>query len=200
MALVGQILVKLGTSSIWGFLHMPVWCPLGNNFPDSKVHGANMGPTWVLSAPDGSMLAPWTLLSGLCKQTGDHSVNIEACTAPHLTCLGLCDMKVWKLIWAICAIIAIAPYEMNYHFQPTCYQDDPAVEATHVVCCTSQCTNSGIYFGLKGTARTKYIIWWMYCINTIRVRGAWTFTIRTLDKASCALGMWVARSSIGLSV
>ena len=23
------------------------------NFPDSKVHGANMGPTWVLSAPDG---------------------------------------------------------------------------------------------------------------------------------------------------
>ena len=22
--------------------------------PDSKVHGANMGPTWVLSAPDGS--------------------------------------------------------------------------------------------------------------------------------------------------
>ena len=22
-------------------------------YPDSKVHGANMGPTWVLSAPDG---------------------------------------------------------------------------------------------------------------------------------------------------
>ena len=21
--------------------------------PDSKVHGANMGPTWVLSSPDG---------------------------------------------------------------------------------------------------------------------------------------------------
>ena len=32
--------------------------------PDSKVHGANMGPTWVLSVPDGPMLAPWTLLSG----------------------------------------------------------------------------------------------------------------------------------------
>ena len=28
--------------------------------PDSKVHGANMGPTWVLSAPD---VGPWTLLS-----------------------------------------------------------------------------------------------------------------------------------------
>ena len=36
-------------------------------YPDSKVHGANMGPTWVLSAPDGPhVLAPWTLLSGMC--------------------------------------------------------------------------------------------------------------------------------------
>ena len=28
-------------------LHIPI-----DGFPDSKVHGANMGPTWVLSAPD----------------------------------------------------------------------------------------------------------------------------------------------------
>ena len=26
--------------------------------PDSKVHGANMGPTWVLSAPDGPHIVP----------------------------------------------------------------------------------------------------------------------------------------------
>ena len=32
--------------------------------PDSKVHGANMGPTWVLRSQIGPMLAPWTLLSG----------------------------------------------------------------------------------------------------------------------------------------
>ena len=32
--------------------------PHFHNIPDSKVHGANMGPTWVLSAP-------WTLLSGM---------------------------------------------------------------------------------------------------------------------------------------
>ena len=39
--------------------------------PDSKVHGANMGPTWVLSAPDGphdglmnlAIKGPWSLLS-----------------------------------------------------------------------------------------------------------------------------------------
>ena len=27
-------------------------------YPDSKVHGANMGPTWVLSAPDGLHVGP----------------------------------------------------------------------------------------------------------------------------------------------
>ena len=29
-----------------------------DNYPDSKVHGANMGPTWVLSAPDGPHVGP----------------------------------------------------------------------------------------------------------------------------------------------
>ena len=30
-------------------------------FPDSKVHGTNMGPTWVLSAPDGPHIGPMNL-------------------------------------------------------------------------------------------------------------------------------------------
>ena len=29
--------------------------------PDSKVHGANMGPTWVLAAPDGPHVGPMNL-------------------------------------------------------------------------------------------------------------------------------------------
>ena len=29
--------------------------------PDSKVHGANMKPTWVLSAPDGPHVGPMNL-------------------------------------------------------------------------------------------------------------------------------------------
>ena len=29
--------------------------------PDSKVHGANMGPTWVLPAPDGPHVGPMNL-------------------------------------------------------------------------------------------------------------------------------------------
>ena len=31
------------------------------NYPDSKVHGANMGPNWVLSAPDGPRVGPMNL-------------------------------------------------------------------------------------------------------------------------------------------
>ena len=32
-----------------------------HTFPDSKVPGANMGPTWVLSAPDGPHVGPMNL-------------------------------------------------------------------------------------------------------------------------------------------
>ena len=31
------------------------------HYPNSKVHGANMGPTWVLSAPDGPHVGPMNL-------------------------------------------------------------------------------------------------------------------------------------------
>ena len=30
-------------------------------YPDSKVHVANMGPTWALSAPDGPHIGPMNL-------------------------------------------------------------------------------------------------------------------------------------------
>ena len=33
-----------------------------DNIPDSKVHGANMGPTWVLPAPDGPHGGPMNLI------------------------------------------------------------------------------------------------------------------------------------------
>ena len=38
---------------------------INSNNPDSKVHGANMGPPGSYLLQIGSMLAPWTLLSGL---------------------------------------------------------------------------------------------------------------------------------------
>ena len=36
--------------------------------PDSKVHWANMGPTWVLSAPDGPYVGPTNLAIRMCYQ------------------------------------------------------------------------------------------------------------------------------------
>ena len=43
-----------------------IWCSSEKNVfwhhcPDSKVHGTNMGPTWVLSAPDGPHVGPMNL-------------------------------------------------------------------------------------------------------------------------------------------
>ena len=35
---------------------------LKKSHPDSKIHGANMGPTWVLSAPGGSHVGPMSLV------------------------------------------------------------------------------------------------------------------------------------------
>ena len=47
--------------------------------PDSRVHWANMGPTWVLPAQMGPMLAPWTLLSGV-KNIHKHQVGSSDAT------------------------------------------------------------------------------------------------------------------------
>ena len=38
--------------------------------PDNKVHGANMGPSWVLSAPDGPHVGLMNLaIRGVCRGT-----------------------------------------------------------------------------------------------------------------------------------
>ena len=37
-----------------------------HTYPDSKVHGINMGPTWVLSAPDGPRVGPMNLAIRVC--------------------------------------------------------------------------------------------------------------------------------------
>ena len=39
--------------------NIPFW--RNKEFPDSKVLGANMGPTWVMSAPDGPRVDPVNL-------------------------------------------------------------------------------------------------------------------------------------------
>ena len=40
------------------------------NFPDSKIHGANMGHTWVLPAPGGPHVGPMNLVIWVCYLGG----------------------------------------------------------------------------------------------------------------------------------
>ena len=65
---VGIMIMSLLSCGIY-----PVW--VMNHIPDSKVHGANMGPTWVLSAPDG----PHVGLMNLAIR------NMLSCSKPHPT-------------------------------------------------------------------------------------------------------------------
>ena len=44
------------------------WFLHPEHHPDSKVHGANMRPTWVLSAPDGPHVGPRNLAIGAVMQ------------------------------------------------------------------------------------------------------------------------------------
>ena len=64
--------------------------PILINLWTSSIWGFPWLPVW------------WPLRSYLCKHAGDHSVTTEACSSPHLTCLGLCGMAAWKLNGAIC--------------------------------------------------------------------------------------------------
>ena len=45
------------------------WKTLHHMSPDSKVHGAIMGPTWVLSAPDGPHVGPVNLAIRVFSET-----------------------------------------------------------------------------------------------------------------------------------
>ena len=52
------------------------------NYPYSKIHGANMGPTWILSAPDGPHVGPMNLairvqrFNSYFRQFGDEVMRI----------------------------------------------------------------------------------------------------------------------------
>ena len=49
-----------------------------HDFPDSKVHGANMGPTWALSAPCGPHVGPINLaIRDSLSRHGRHQANTQ---------------------------------------------------------------------------------------------------------------------------
>ena len=50
----------------------------GNIFPDSKIHGANTGPTWVPSAPDGPHVGPMNLAIWVILYISKHKVGFSS--------------------------------------------------------------------------------------------------------------------------
>ena len=92
------------------------WCV--PSIPDSKLHGANMGPTWVLSAPDGPRVGPMNLVIRDVKHyeisRGTHTYGQCVCVHRHhyrLTgnwrimkewCEQMFDhVHAWNIIWFI---------------------------------------------------------------------------------------------------
>ena len=77
------------------------------NFPDSKVHGAYTGPTWVLSAPDGPHGIPMNIAlrdviihkSSLCKYVYGAELTRHA-TCDCQTGLGKQEIT-WYHIWTV---------------------------------------------------------------------------------------------------
>ena len=50
--------------SAWFYIwYISIDVNVSDGIPDSKIHGANMGPTWVLSAPDGPHVGPVNLVT-----------------------------------------------------------------------------------------------------------------------------------------
>ena len=77
-------------------------------YPDSKVHGANMGPTWVLLAPDGPHVGPmnlaiWVMLqrAGASASIVLHGANmgptwvLSAPDGPHV---GPMNLAIWVML------------------------------------------------------------------------------------------------------
>ena len=61
-------------------LHYDVfkWKHFPRYFPESKVHGANMGPIWGRQDPGGPHVVPWTLLSGWSFVMGIHRSPVDS--------------------------------------------------------------------------------------------------------------------------
>ena len=76
--------------------------------PESKVHGANMGPTLGLSAPEGPTLYPWTLLSGSLRV---HNI----CSVIIILCLFQADWWIskWIISWFKCKYKNIFPQDFD---------------------------------------------------------------------------------------
>ena len=88
------------------FSHCSAVC---NIFPDSKVHGANMGPTWVLSAPDGPHVPCYLgyYIRGLHHNVTQPYIDglVQNCSISIASALEIqqsCTKpSIWRLLWVL---------------------------------------------------------------------------------------------------
>ena len=83
------------------------------SIPDSKVHGANMGPIWGRQDPGGPMLAPWTLLyTTYDKRTINRSWSSRMVDSNWLWCIRV--EKLYKMqMYLTCPKINSARYRLT---------------------------------------------------------------------------------------
>ena len=91
-AIVSPFWVQRGAIIMWSiFIKF-----LTKSTPDNKVHGANMGPTWVLSAPDGPLVGPMNLAI----RDSPGKIWREFCGLKKQRCSNVCNIILhWTRPW-----------------------------------------------------------------------------------------------------
>ena len=84
-------------------------------FPDSKVHGANLGPTWVLSAPDGPHVGPMNLairvvrkLTASQRHRTSSNSPLTVPQSPGLCCVSVTELRRRPFILS-CVCVLLFP-------------------------------------------------------------------------------------------
>ena len=101
------------------------WDDLIQKSPDSKVHGANMGPTWVLSAPDGPHVGPMNLaISGSLCYPVPSGVNffVRVCfclcavNLPYILLIYICTNSCYALrLFATKDLFVVCTFAWKMH-------------------------------------------------------------------------------------
>ena len=86
-----------------------------NNVPDSKVHGTNIGPKWVLSAPDGPHVGPMKLAIRGIQRWKTIWVVREA--IPQLFPLVTASLVTIKSLFTVSNIFFYIFFRLKYHCQ-----------------------------------------------------------------------------------
>ena len=110
-------------------MHVNILC----TYPDSKVHGANIGPTWVLSSPGGPHVGPMKLALWVC----------------------MCFISIYNMFCALYDILVTPSYTAAYisFIRPTNSQIRENIQfiSYSLICCTWFCCGYII------------ISWWFMC-------------------------------------